>query len=86
VLASLKGQAVSGTFVLTALTGPVSHFTIRIPAAMATKVKVRPSGGSLPANGRVTITVTVISYVALNTYLTVDPGNITVTVLLSIKV
>ena len=52
---------------------------------MAGKIKVAPSGGSLPAIQHVTVTVTVTSKVALNTYVTVEPGNITVRVVLKIK-
>ena len=85
MLASVKGSAASGTFVLTALNGPVSTFTIRVAAGMASNIKVRPSSGSLPANGRMAVTVTVTSKVALNTHVIVDPGNIMVTVVLTIK-
>ena len=52
---------------------------------MAGKVTVSPSNGSLPASGYVTVTVTVTSTVALNTYVTVEPGNLTITVMLKIK-
>jgi len=85
LLTSAKGKAVSGFFLLTATGGPVSEYTIEVPAAMAGKVTVSPSNGSLPAGGYVTVTVTVTSNVTLNTYLTVEPGNLTVTVMLKIK-
>ena len=74
----------SGTFVLTAVNGPVRNFTIS--AAMPSKVRVVPSSGSLPAGGWVTVTVTMISRVTFYTHITVEPGNITVTVVLSIRV
>ncbi len=84
-LTSTAGKAVSGTFILSAVGGPVSNYTISVPAAMAAKVKVSPAAGSLPGDGWVTVTVTVTSKVAVNTQLTVDPGNVAVTVTLGIK-
>jgi DNA-directed RNA polymerase specialized sigma24 family protein len=83
LLTAVKGKTVSGLFSVTAENGPVSY-TINVPAAMAGKIKVAPSKGSLPANGHVTVTVTVTSQVALNTYVAVEPGNITVPVVLKI--
>ena len=65
--------------------GPVRNYTISVPAGMAATVKVSPAAGSLPGDGWVTVTVTVTSKVAVGTRLTVDPGNIAVTVALSIK-
>ena len=82
-LVSKTGKAASG-FLLAAENGPVSHYAIKVAAAMAAKVKVTPSGGSLPAGGSVKVTVTVTSQVALTTYITVDPGNLTVTVVFTI--
>ena len=70
---------------LTATGGPVSEYTIKVPAAMAGQVTVSPSRGSLPANGYAAVSVTVTSNVALNTYVTVEPGNLTVRVVLKIK-
>jgi hypothetical protein len=82
VLSAAKDKAVSGTFLLTAVGGPV-NFTIHSSSA---KVTVSPASGSLSAGGSwVTVTVTVQSTVAVNAHLTVDPGNLIVTVLLSIK-
>jgi len=85
VLTAAKGQSDSGFFVLTATGGPVSEYAIEVPAAMAGKVMVSPSRGSLPANGYVAVTVTVTSNAALSTYLTVEPGNLTIQVTLKIK-
>jgi DNA-directed RNA polymerase specialized sigma24 family protein len=88
LLTAAKGKTVSGLFSVTAENGPVSY-TIKVPAAMAGKIKVAPAKGSLPANEYVTmtvnVTVTVTSQVALNTYVTVEPGNIAVRVVLKIK-
>jgi hypothetical protein len=85
LLTSAKGKAVSGFFLLATTGGPVSEYTIKVPAAMAGKVTVSPSKGSLPAGGYVTVTVTVTSNVTLNTYVTVEPGSLIVRVMLQIK-
>ena len=84
VLTSAAGKAVSGIFLLTAEGGPVSEYTITVPAT-AGKITVAPTRGSLPANGFVSVTVTVTSKVALNTAITVQPGDLTVRVVLKIK-
>ena len=52
---------------------------------MASKVKVAPAAGSLKVNGKVTVTVTVTSKVALTTNVIVEPGNLTVTVVYKLK-
>jgi hypothetical protein len=81
-LTAAKGVAVSGTFLLRALGGPVS-FSIDSASA---KVTVSPAAGSLPAAGSfVSVTVTAKSTVALDTHLTVDPGGLVITVVLTIK-
>jgi len=85
VLTSTSGKAASGKFLLSAVDGPVSHYVIRIPPGMAGKMTVTPAEGNLGAGGSVTVTVTVTSKVALDTRLTIAPGNLTVTILLSLK-
>jgi len=45
---------------------------------------VAPAKGSLAAGGWVTVTVTVTSKVALSTHLTIDPGNLSVTIVLKV--
>jgi DNA-directed RNA polymerase specialized sigma24 family protein len=83
VLTAVKGTAASGTFLLTADGGPVDDFTIHSPRA---KVTVSPSAGSLPSAGSwVSVTVTVKSLVSLDTRLTVDPGGLVITVVLTVK-
>jgi len=84
VLTGVSGKAASGTFVLTALNGPVGQYTVTVPKALAGKVSVSPSSGSLLADNWVTVTVTVTSKVAVDTQVTVGPGSIPVTVLLSV--
>jgi len=84
VLTSGRGGAASGTFVITALNGPVSHYTVTVPKAMAGKVTVSPASGSLTADGWVTVTVTVTATIAIDTLVTVNPGGTAVAVLLSL--
>jgi len=85
-LTAVKGKAATGTFILTAVGGPVSHYVIKVPAKLATKVAVSPSSGSLKSAGAwVGVTVTVKSRVSLHTHLTVNPGGRVITVLLTIK-
>jgi hypothetical protein len=85
VLTSTKGKAVSGTFLLSAVDGPVSDYVIKIPAVAASEVRVSPTEGSLGDGGWVAVTVTVTSKVAVDTRLTIEPGNLAVTVLFSVK-
>jgi Sigma-70 region 2 len=82
ILVPAKGKA-RGTFVLTAINGPVGHFAITVPPEMARRVQVTPASGSLPSGGVVTVTVTVSGKAALDTGLTVNPGTITIEVMLA---
>jgi hypothetical protein len=84
VLTSKSGTPASGFIRLTALNGPVPHYTVRV-AADPGRVKVVPADGSLPVNGTVEVTVTVTSKVALTTHVVVEPGNLTVTVVYKLK-
>ena len=84
VLTSVSGKPVSGSFVLTAVDGPVPRYAVGV-ATLASKVTVTPAGGSLRVNGSVTVTVKVISKVALTTHVIVEPGNLTVTVVYKLK-
>ena len=82
VLSAVKGKPASGTFIVTAVGGPV-NFAVTSPNG---KVTVSPPSGSLSAAGSwITVTVTVRSKVALNARLIVSPGNLVVTVRFSIK-
>ncbi len=83
-LTSKAGTPVSGSFVLTAVNGPVPNYTVQV-AASGGKVSVSPAGGSLPVNGIVTVTVTVTSKVALTTHVTVTPNGASVTVVYTPK-
>jgi DNA-directed RNA polymerase specialized sigma24 family protein len=82
VLSAVKGKAASGTFLVTAVGGPV-NFLITSPNG---KVTVSPQSGSLSAAGSwMTVTVTVRSLTALLVRLTIAPGNLVVTVVFGIK-
>jgi len=83
-LASVKGTAI-GKFTLTARGGPVSAYSITAGSALAGRISVSPASGSLAAGASVTITVTSTSLVALDGKLTVNPGGLTITVVLSIS-
>ena len=84
VLTSAKGKTASGEFLLTAVGGPVNPYLIKVPPGLAGKVTVAPAKGSLAAGGWVTVTVTVTRKVALSTHLTIDPGNLSVTIVLKV--
>jgi len=84
VLASVNGTAI-GRFTLTARGGPVSAYSITAGSALAGRISVSPASGSLAAGASVTITVTSKSLVALDGKLTVNPGGLTITVVLSIS-
>ncbi len=78
-LTSKAGAPVSGSFELTAVNGPVPHYTVQV-TANAGRVSVSPAAGSLPVNGIATVTVTVTSKVALTTHVVVGPNSVSVTV------
>ena len=85
LLTSASGKPASGFFLLSAQNGPVSKYTIKVPAGVAGKVRVSPSSGSLPAGGFIQVIVTVTSPAALTTHVTVQPGDLVVTVVYKIK-
>jgi RNA polymerase sigma factor (sigma-70 family) len=84
VLASVKGTGI-GKFTLTAKGGPVSAYSITPGPALAGRISVSPASGSLAAGASVTITVTSKSLVALDGKLTVNPGGLTIAVVLTIS-
>jgi RNA polymerase sigma factor (sigma-70 family) len=83
-MVSVKGTAI-GRFTLTAKGGPVAAYSITAGSALAGHISVSPSSGSLAAGASVTVTVTSTSLVALSGQLTVNPGGLTITVVLSIS-
>jgi RNA polymerase sigma factor (sigma-70 family) len=82
-LATVNGTA-SGALTITAKGGPVSDYSITVGSALAGKLTVSPSSGSLAAGASATVTVTSTSLIALHGQLTVNPGGQTVTVVLSV--
>jgi RNA polymerase sigma factor (sigma-70 family) len=70
-----------GSLTLTDSGGPVS-WSISEPASLLGSLTVSPSSGTLDAGGSVTVTITPVGLVSLDTQLTVDPGDQVVTVLL----
>jgi hypothetical protein len=84
-LAAAPGKTASGTIILTAVGGPVTDWSITVPAGVAAKVTLSRYSGSLGAGEQILIVVLVRSTVALDTYLTVKPGGLPVTVVLSIS-
>jgi hypothetical protein len=83
-LTAAQGKTTSGYFVLATDGGPVKY-AIKVPAAVVGRVTVSPATGSLPAGAYLTVAVTVTSKVPLNTYVIVEPGNLTVRMVLTIK-
>jgi RNA polymerase sigma factor (sigma-70 family) len=80
VLVAVSGQGV-GTFTLTAEGGPVSGYSVSAPSGLA----VSPASGSLAAGASVTITVRSASLISLDDRLTINPGGVTVTVVLNVS-
>jgi len=83
-LATVNGTT-SGTFTITAKGGPVGDYSITVGSALAGKLTVSPSSGSLAAGASATVTVTSKSPIALDGQLIVNPGGQTVTVVLSVR-
>ena len=74
-----------GTIILAAVDGPVTDWSIQVPTAVASKVKLSQYSGSLASGARVVITISVQSKVAVDTTLTVNPGLLHVIVVLKIS-
>ncbi len=83
VLAIVNGKP-TGTITLTAVGGPIAHYTITLGSAAVGKLTVSPSSGSLASGASVKISVTTTSLVALDATLTINPGGHTVTVVLTL--
>src|SRR4029077_21208269 len=83
-LVSEKGTAI-GKFTLTAKGGALISYSIAAGSALSGHISVSPSSGSLAAGASVTVTVTSTSLVTLAGQLTVNPGGLTITVVLSIS-
>jgi len=81
VLSPLLG----GSITLTASGGPVT-WSITESSSLISRVSVFPSSGTLAAGQSVTVRVSVSGVLSLDSTLTVDPGGITVTVLVGLGV
>lgn len=80
VLLAVNGHGV-GTFTLTARGGPVNRYSISAPSGLT----VSPAPGSLGSGASVTITVRSASLITLDEQITINPGGVTVTVVLNIS-
>ena len=81
VLTSTPGKAVIGTFIVTAENGPVSNFVI---TSLSGKLTISPTSGSLGSGGYVVVTVKAKSKVAFKAKITINPGGLTVTIVLAL--
>jgi DNA-directed RNA polymerase specialized sigma24 family protein len=82
-LTSTPGKAVIGTFIVTAENGPVANLVISSPSA---KLTISPTSDSLGSGGYVVVTVRAKSKVAFKAKITINPGGLTVTVVLALTV
>jgi RNA polymerase sigma factor (sigma-70 family) len=82
-LVSINGTG-TAKFTITASGGPVSNYSITVGSALLGDVAVSPATGSLASGGSATITVTTTSLLALDGQLNVNPGGLTVTVVISL--
>ncbi len=74
----------SASFTLTASNGPVS-WSVTPSQGLIAGLTVAPSSGTLAAGASTTVTVTASDLLAVGGQLTVEPGGITVTVVLSVN-
>jgi RNA polymerase sigma factor (sigma-70 family) len=72
-----------GTLTLKASGGPV-RWSISVPAGLLGKLTVSPASGTLAAGASATVNVSVFGLATLLSQLTVNPGNIKVTVILGL--
>jgi RNA polymerase sigma factor (sigma-70 family) len=74
-----------GTITLTASGGPVP-WSIATPSSLIGTLTVSPSSGTLAAGQSVTVTVSVTSLIAVDSRLIVNPGGISVTIVVGLGV
>jgi len=77
---SIDGGESIRTFVITAEKGPVTGYTIVVPAGLPGSLTVSPSSGSLAEGDSATITVTAAGTEPFVASLTVNPGGTTIAV------
>jgi RNA polymerase sigma factor (sigma-70 family) len=81
----LLSPVLGASITLTASGGPVT-WSIAESSSLLGRVTVSPSGGTLAAGQSVTVSVRVASLVSLDSQLTVNPGGITVRVVIGVGV
>jgi RNA polymerase sigma factor (sigma-70 family) len=79
----LLSPVTGGSMTLTASGGPVT-WSISEPSSLIGKLTVAPSAGTLASGQSVTVTLSVSGLASVDSQLTVNPGGITVTVLLGV--
>jgi len=79
----LVSPLTGATLTLTASGGPVT-WSITEPPSLIGKVTVSPSSGTLASGQSTTVALSVTSPASVDSQLTVNPGGITVTVLIGI--
>ena len=79
----LLSPLLGGSLTLTASGGPV-RWSITEPSSLIGKLTVAPAAGALAAGQSVTVSLSVSGLASLDSQLTVNPGGITVTVLLGV--
>jgi len=85
VLVPGPGGTLAKTLMITANGGPVTDYTISVPAGLPGTLTVSPSSGSLADGGSATITVTATSAVPFATALTLYPGGEVILVVVKTK-
>jgi hypothetical protein len=81
----LLSPITGGSITLTASGGPV-RWSITEPSSLIGKLIVAPSAGTLASGQSVTVTLSVSGLASVDSQLTVNPGGITVRVLLGLGV
>jgi hypothetical protein len=81
----LLSPITGGSFTLTASGGPVT-WSIAEPSSLVGKLTVAPSAGTLASGQSVTVSLSVSGLASVDSQLTVNPGGITVTVLLGVGI
>ena len=81
----LLSPITGGSFTLTASGGPVK-WSVTEPSSLIGKLTVAPSAGTLASGQSVTVTLSVSGLATVDSQLTVNPGGITITVLLGVGI
>jgi hypothetical protein len=76
-----NGGLPSGTFTLTAVNGPISLYELNVGDSADGALSVSPSSGTLAEDQSVTITLSLTKLMSLDTQVTIEPGDLVITVL-----